>query len=75
MRDEKLKICDFTKPELDSIREQSNFTNEELALFNMRADNIPLEECAERMNLSVSAIKQKSQKINRKIERVLLMDF
>lgn len=70
-----MKICDFTKPELDSIREQSNFTNEELALFNMRADNIPLEECAERMNLSVSAIKQKSQKINRKIERVLLMDF
>lgn len=70
-----MKICDFTKPELDCIREQSNFTNEELALFNMRADNIHLEECAERMNLSVSAIKQKSQKINRKIERVLLMDF
>ena len=70
-----MKICDFTKPELDFIREQSNFTNEELALFNMRANNIPLEECAERMNLSVSAIKQKSQKINSKIKRVLLIDF
>ena len=70
-----MKICDFTKPELDSIREQSNFTNEELALFNMRADNIPLEECAERMNLSISAIKAKSQKINSKIKRVLLIDF
>ena len=70
-----MKICDFTKPELDCIREKSNFTNEELALFNMRADNIPLEECAERMNLSVSAVKQKSQKINNKIQRVLSIDF
>ena len=70
-----MKICDFTKPELDKLREQSNFTNDEMTLFNMRASNIPLEECAERMNLSVSAIKQKSQKINNKIERVLLMNF
>lgn len=70
-----MKICDFTKPELDKLREQSNFTNDEMVLFNMRASNIPLEECAERMNLSVSAIKQKSQKINNKIERVLLMNF
>lgn len=70
-----MKICDFTKPELDKLREQSNFTNDEMTLFDMRASNIPLEECAERMNLSVSAIKQKSQKINNKIERVLLMNF
>lgn len=70
-----MKICDFTRRELDYIRQESNFTNEEMALFNMRANNIPLEECAERMNLSVSAIKQKSQKINSKIERVLSVDF
>lgn len=70
-----MKICDFTKPELDKLREQSNFTNDEMTLFNMRASNIPLEECAERMNLSVSAIKQKSQKINKKIKRVLPIDF
>lgn len=70
-----MKICDFTRRELDYIRQESNFTNEEMALFNMRADNIPLEECAERMNLSVSAVKQKSQKINSKILRVLSVDF
>ena len=65
-----MKICDFTKPELDCIREQSNFTNEELALFNMRADNIPLEECAERMNVSISTAKRISQRVNNKIIRV-----
>lgn len=70
-----MKICDFTKPELDILREKSNFTSEEMTLFDMRANNIPLEECAERMNLSVSAVKQKSQKINSKIKRVLLIDF
>lgn len=70
-----MKICDFTRRELEYIRQESNFTNDELQLFNMRANNIPLEECAERMNLSISAIKAKSQKINNKIERVLLIDF
>lgn len=70
-----MKICDFVNSELEHIRSEANFTKEEMILFNMRANNIPLEECAERMNLSVSAIKQKSQKINRKIKRVLLIDF
>ena len=70
-----MKICDFTRRELEYIRQESNFTSDEMALFEMRADNIPLEECAERMNLSISAIKAKSQKINNKIERVLLIDF
>lgn len=70
-----MKICDFVNSELEHIRLEANFTNEEMILFNMRANNIPLEECAERMNLSVSAIKQKSQKINSKIKRVLFIDF
>lgn len=70
-----MKICDFVNSELEHIRSEANFTKEEMILFNMRANNIPLEECAERMNLSVSAIKQKSQKINSKIQRVLSIDF
>lgn len=70
-----MKICDFTKPELDRFRIECNFTKDELELFDMRADNTPLEECAEIMNLSVSAVKAKSQKINNKIKRVLLIDF
>lgn len=70
-----MKISDFVNSELDVIRSEANFTKEEMALFDLRAANIPLEECAERMNLSVSAVKQKSQKINSKIQRVLLIDF
>lgn len=70
-----MKICEFTKREVEYLRQECNFTSDEMALFEMRANNVPLEECAERMNLSVSAIKQKSQKINNKIHRVLLMNF
>ena len=70
-----MKICDFTRREVEYFRQECNLTSDEMALFEMRANNIPLEECAERMNLSVSAIKQKSQKINSKIERVLSVDF
>ena len=33
-----MKICDFTKPELDKFREQCNFTDEELQCFEESAD-------------------------------------
>lgn len=65
-----MKICDFTVPELDKLRRECNFTKEERFLFELRAEDIPLEQCAEIMNLSISAVKAKSQKINRKISRI-----
>lgn len=70
-----MKICDFTVPELDKFRKECNLTKDERLLFELRAEDIPLEKCAEIMNLSVSSVKQKSQKINSKIQRVLTIDF
>lgn len=65
-----MKICDFVNSELEHIRSEANFTNEEMILFNMRANNIPLEECAERMNLSVSTAYRLHKKIKSKIEKI-----
>lgn len=65
-----MKICDFVNSELEHIRSEANFTNDEMILFNMRANNIPLEECAERMNLSVSTAYRLHKKIKSKIEKV-----
>ena len=65
-----MKICDFVNSELDCIRSGANFTKDELFLFELRAKDIPLEQCAEIMNLSISAVKAKSRKINRKIEKI-----
>lgn len=64
-------ISDFTVPELNKFRDLCNFTKEERELFELRAKDVSLEQCAELMNMSISAVKQKSRKINSKIERIL----
>lgn len=65
-----MKVYDFTVPELNYFRTYCNFTKDEETLFELRAKNIPLEQCAELMNVSVSTIKRLSRKVNNKIIRV-----
>lgn len=65
-----MKIYEFTVPELELLRAYCNFTAEERQLFDMRSQNIPLEECAENMNVSVSTAKRISRKVNKKILKV-----
>ena len=65
-----MKIYDFTVPELNYFREKCNFTKDEAALFEYRAKYIPLEECAEKMDISISTAKRLSRKVNNKIIRV-----
>lgn len=65
-----MRICDFTVPELNQLRKECNFTKDEKFLFELRAEDVPLEQCAELMNLSLSGVKAKSRKINKKIERI-----
>jgi DNA-directed RNA polymerase specialized sigma24 family protein len=66
-----MKICEFVKPEIEYFRQQANFTDDERTLFDMRCVNVPLEECAERMNVSVSTVKRLNKRIKSKIERVI----
>lgn len=65
-----LKVYDFTVPELDYFRAKCNFTEDERTLFEYRSKNIPLEQCAGLMNVSVSTVKRLSRKVNSKIIRV-----
>ena len=55
-----MKVYDFTVPELNYFRTYCNFTNDERQLFELRAQNMPLEQCAEQMNVSVSTAKRLS---------------
>lgn len=66
-----LKIPDFTKPEIDFIKENANFTSQEEMLFDLRNDEHCLEECAELMNVSVSTIKRINKRMKSKIIRIL----
>ena len=63
-------ISDFTKPELNFYRENCNFVRQEIPVFEMRSQGIPLEEIAESLNMSVEGIKKISRKVNQKITRL-----
>ena len=64
-----MQIRDLTMSEADYLQAVCNFTKEENTLFELRLQDIPLEECAERMNISVPTVKRISQRVNKKIER------
>jgi predicted DNA-binding protein (UPF0251 family) len=64
-----MKICDFTQTEADYLETVCNFTHDENTLFQLRLKDISLEECAERMNISVPTVKRISRRINDKIGR------
>lgn len=64
-------ISDFTKPELDYLREQCNFVNLEIGLFEKRAKGIPLEQIAEELGISSDYARKLSQRVNKKIIKVI----
>ncbi len=66
-----LKIPDFTKPEIDFIKENANFTVAEEQLFDLRNSEHSIEECAEIMNVSCSTIDRLNRKMKNKIIKIL----
>ena len=64
-------ISDFTKSELEYLKEQCTFVNFEIYLFDKRAKGIPLEQIAEDLNISYDYARQISRKVNKKIKKVL----
>ena len=66
-----MNIKDFTKPELDYLRENCNFVGVETELFELRSKGVPLEEIAEKLNMSVDGIKKVSKRVNKKIIKIL----
>lgn len=55
--------------EADYLQAVCNFTKDENTLFELRLQDVPLEECAERMNISVPTVKRISQRVNAKINK------
>ena len=67
-----MKICEFTKPEIRYLLAESNFTEDENILFLLRCADVPLEECAERMNVSLSTAKRLNKRIKCKIDKLYM---
>lgn len=65
-----MKICDFTMPEIRYLLAECNFTKEEEALFLMRSKDVPLEMCAENMNVSIKTVERLHKRVKDKIGRI-----
>lgn len=63
-------ISDFTEIELEYFRRSCNFVGCERDVFELRSKGVPLEQVAEKVNMSVDGIKKISKKVNNKITRV-----
>ena len=66
-----MKLCDFTVPELNRFRELCNFTDDELAYFELRAKNKSNVQIALELNVSESTVSVLARKVKKKMLRVI----
>ena len=67
-------MLDFTKPELEYIKENANFTIEELTIFEMLTGKHGRETIvyiANKTNLSTATVSRRINKIKRKIKKLI----
>lgn len=67
---------EFTDPECKRFRQDCNFTDEELAVFNLRVKGLSVVEIEQRLKsgsfpMSESTINRRLKSIKRKIHKVL----
>ena len=64
-----MKFSELTKPELEKITENANFTEEEQEIFKLLVADKSLEEIAQRLLLSKATISRRVKNIKGKAER------
>ena len=67
----RVKIHDFTKPELDKIFALANFTSDEADYFWLRSKGKSIIQICFEMSISESKANTLSNKVNKKIIKVL----
>ena len=66
-----MRICDFTKPELDTFRRECNFTDTERKCFELKAKDCTNIQLAMQLNLSESTVSVIMRRVRTKITKVL----
>ena len=64
-----MQIRDLTRSEADYLQVVCNFTKDEDTLFELRLEETSLEECAEKMSISVPTAKRIHDRVKKKIEK------
>lgn len=65
-----MKFSELTKPELEKILENANFTEEEGRIFKFLSRNFTQKEIATRLCVSQRTLERRIRSIKNKIERV-----
>ena len=68
-----MKFSELTKPELDEIIENANFTDEELRIFKLLVGNMSLEQISQRLMLSKATVSRRVKDIKIKIEVTIVV--
>lgn len=64
-----MKLSELTKPELEKILKNANFTEEESRIFKLLVSNMSLEQISQRLMLSKATISRRIKDMKIKIER------
>lgn len=65
-----MKFSELTKPELDEIIENANFTEEELRIFKLLSQDRSITEIATRLSVCDRTVNRKIIKIKKKISKL-----
>lgn len=69
-----MKLSELTKPELEKIKENANFTDEELRIFKLLSQDKSITDIAVRMSTSNRTINRKISKIKQKISKLEVLN-
>lgn len=70
-RNDKFKIRDFVEHELEYFRQNCNFSDSELAYFNLRAKDKSNVQIALEMNVSEPQVSKLAKRVKSKMMRVI----
>lgn len=62
---------EFTEPECERFRQECNFTDEELAVFDLRVKAHSIVEIQHELNMSESTVNRRIKSIKKKIYKVM----
>lgn len=74
LKEENINKFDFTKPELEYIKENANFNDEQMSIFEMlthRTGRKSIIYISMQMNMSESTTKRRIKEIKKKILRII----
>lgn len=65
-----MKLSALIKPELDYLRDNGNFTEEELQIFYMLSSGKSIVYISEKMQYSTATVNRRIKKIHEKIDKI-----